>query len=662
MLEGYRELKSETAALVEAFGGLADALGDAALAEGARRRRERLEADELHLAAVSEFSNGKSTLINALLGCDLLPTHRRPFTATVIRIVYGPEPEVRIAFRDGRQALCTPGEGDLRKVLNHFCTTLTDQAREVEEVVVRYPLPLCRHGLVLLDTPGLESVYDPHDRVARRVLAAADAVLFVVEAGKVGRIADLKLVQQLKFIRKEAIFFALNKIDQLRSPGEVQEAVEELRGMLRGIIDAPRIYPVSGLYALQARLLRAGSVSPRELARDRRLLVPDGEKFRPVRRAADWEALEAASGLGVLEADIEAFLTSGERAREALKGASLYVAGRLLEAVLPNVRRLRAALEKGDGGSLAERVARGRDEVAAARAEMDALLAAGGRLDRAGEEIWAEAVERRTAPAALDRLVEGIDRSLAAKGLRELDRDRNRGVWAAVDYAVKRLCTEAEADLRARWSAVLADLQREAAGRVGRATARVEAHLDLDGAAAAAGGDAAERTAGASLPAPAGAGHPSPSVRPASAAEAGLALGVLGGAALAAAAAVAWPAGLIVGALGGLVWKGFRAEEHLRQQVRERAREAAREAVARARPILTDLHRRYGEAIRAELQAYYGETLSSLEANLARLEQALAEHGRREARLRELERLEAQARSLLERAKALVARLEGRTG
>ena len=56
------------------------------------------------LAVVGKVSSGKSTFINALLGCkDLLPTGHDQTTCGVTYIEYGEKPEVMIIFGDGQK-------------------------------------------------------------------------------------------------------------------------------------------------------------------------------------------------------------------------------------------------------------------------------------------------------------------------------------------------------------------------------------------------------------------------------------------------------------------------------------------------------------------------------------------------------------------------------
>src|SRR6476660_5374268 len=49
----------------------------------------RIEGDVFRIAVVGEFKRGKSTLINALMGREILPADVLPCSATVNRVTYG---------------------------------------------------------------------------------------------------------------------------------------------------------------------------------------------------------------------------------------------------------------------------------------------------------------------------------------------------------------------------------------------------------------------------------------------------------------------------------------------------------------------------------------------------------------------------------------------
>ena len=49
----------------------------------------RLNDEKFNLVVVGEFSRGKSTFVNALLGRRMLPVSKSPTTAVISKIIYG---------------------------------------------------------------------------------------------------------------------------------------------------------------------------------------------------------------------------------------------------------------------------------------------------------------------------------------------------------------------------------------------------------------------------------------------------------------------------------------------------------------------------------------------------------------------------------------------
>jgi septin family protein len=66
----------------------------------------RLDADTFRLMIVGEFKRGKSTLINAMLGDNVLPAKVAPCTGLITEVKWGDEPS----------AVLHPDEGEPRTI------------------------------------------------------------------------------------------------------------------------------------------------------------------------------------------------------------------------------------------------------------------------------------------------------------------------------------------------------------------------------------------------------------------------------------------------------------------------------------------------------------------------------------------------------------------
>ena len=139
----------------------------------------RMAERTFSIAIVGEFKRGKSTLINALLGQDILPSDILPCSATLNRITYGVRPSVKIVFKDGQE------EEIAIEQLVDYVTKLTEEsekkAESVKEAIVYYPVPYCQNNIDIFDTPGLNDDQNMTE-VTLGVLPFVDVAIMVILA------------------------------------------------------------------------------------------------------------------------------------------------------------------------------------------------------------------------------------------------------------------------------------------------------------------------------------------------------------------------------------------------------------------------------------------------------------------------------------------------
>jgi GTPase SAR1 family protein len=214
--------------------------------------KEKLETNTFNLVVVGQFKRGKTCLINALLGGNILPVSVIPLTSIVTVLVYGEKVSARIFFKNGKSAEISV------ESLPEYITETGNPRNEkgVFEAVVFYPSPYLKDGVRLVDTPGVGSVYTHNTEVAYRYLPKSDAALFLLSVDQPASDAE---VDFLRDVRQYAgrIFFLLNKIDYL-DPEEVDKALQFAKETLGPIIgeslDGARIFPISAKLGLQAKL------------------------------------------------------------------------------------------------------------------------------------------------------------------------------------------------------------------------------------------------------------------------------------------------------------------------------------------------------------------------------------------------------------------------
>jgi GTPase SAR1 family protein len=190
-----------------------------------------LHDDTFSIAVVGEFKRGKSTLINALLGRNVLPADILPTTATLNRVVYGLRPGVSIRFRNGRSE-----EIEIDQ-LSDYVTKFTSKSRQVAasiaEAVVSYPVPYLRNNVEIYDTPGLndeESMTAVTDSVVPSVDAA---ILVIIPQSPFSQYEADFLERKLLTSDLAKVIFVVNRIDTLAGPAETARIVNYVKERVR---------------------------------------------------------------------------------------------------------------------------------------------------------------------------------------------------------------------------------------------------------------------------------------------------------------------------------------------------------------------------------------------------------------------------------------------
>ena len=222
--------------------------------------REKIETNTFNLVVVGQFKRGKTSLINALLGEDILPVAVVPLTSIVTIMKYGDALRIVVHFNDGRVAEIKT------ESLPEYVTERGNPKNEkdVSEVVINYPSPYLRGGVQIIDTPGVGSVYEHNTDVAYRYLPKSDAALFLLSVDQPLSKAELEFLKDVREYSKR-IFFLLNKADYF-CEADLRESMEFSKNVLKeAMVTDIRIFPVSAKLALEGKLSGAEDIVEKSL-------------------------------------------------------------------------------------------------------------------------------------------------------------------------------------------------------------------------------------------------------------------------------------------------------------------------------------------------------------------------------------------------------------
>ncbi|MHB8595705.1 MAG: dynamin family protein [Ktedonobacteraceae bacterium] len=250
-LRHYTLAKQEVGAEVRATKQLFQAHGMREANERCQALLVQLAEDRFNLAVVGQFKRGKSTLMNAVLGRDLLPTGLLPLTSAITTLCYGSTERVLLRRKEWTVEQEVP--------LAQLATYITERGnpsneKGLVEARVELPLPFLRRGLHFIDTPGIGSARHENTATTYAFLPQMAAVIFVtsIEAplseAEEGFLLDIRgQVRQL--------FVVVNKMDMSgdREREDVLDYIHTHVGRLLGTGDV-HLYPLSARDGLKAKL------------------------------------------------------------------------------------------------------------------------------------------------------------------------------------------------------------------------------------------------------------------------------------------------------------------------------------------------------------------------------------------------------------------------
>ncbi|MFC5699959.1 dynamin family protein [Cohnella faecalis] len=213
-------------------------MGDAVQAEKFAELVAKLAKERLTCAFCGHFSAGKSTLVNALCGAELLPSSPIPTSANVVTIASG-EPSARMVFRDKDGHVSEPETFPVDR-LHGFAV----DGEGVASIEVTYPIPLLGDHVAIVDTPGVDSTDGAHRAATESALHLADVVFYVTDYNHVLSEVNFRFLRSLAKWGKPT-YVIVNQVDKHR---EEEVSFAAFRAGLNDAMEQWRIEPAGILF------------------------------------------------------------------------------------------------------------------------------------------------------------------------------------------------------------------------------------------------------------------------------------------------------------------------------------------------------------------------------------------------------------------------------
>lgn len=281
--KNYLQRKQQLQKTIHIVLALLDELQLNHIQEKLRNDQHKLADEKFTLVVIGEFSRGKSTFVNAMLGKPVLPSSKQPTTNIISKIVYGTRPSYVLYYRDGNHKIVSDKEfleikaqadvdpSDFEKVKRFF--KKTEDFSKIDFAKIAYPLSFCQNNVEVVDTPGTNDLNVGRMEITYRYLQNAEAAILLLGADQALSKSEKEFLRERVIGNQiQDIFIVINYKDVLSGPEEEEKVKQYVLNNLADIGNfSKRIFMVSSKQALLFRRKEGGET----LKAKTLLMLPD---------------------------------------------------------------------------------------------------------------------------------------------------------------------------------------------------------------------------------------------------------------------------------------------------------------------------------------------------------------------------------------------------
>ena len=281
------------------------------------RKRTELREGKYRVVFLGAFNVGKSTLLNAFLGDEYLPSILEECTTKITHILRGdsmravlrlssPADDSAVMALTGLMQACHIAATvslsedaseiiidyknvvakDLQNSLNALITFNADEdfpqlkefRRKFDELVVYLPNDRIEEDIALVDSPGVHSISETNTKIVHDIIPSCHLVICLLDSQSAGNEQNRDFIESIVTHKHRKVFFVINKSDQL-NPHEIDPTgrrgpAKDLFRWLGGIVSHPELFFVSSLYGVVAAQLAGRRITLDEVGDNNKIKVP----------------------------------------------------------------------------------------------------------------------------------------------------------------------------------------------------------------------------------------------------------------------------------------------------------------------------------------------------------------------------------------------------
>lgn len=187
------------------------------------------QAEKFTILIMGTFSSGKSSMINAFIGEDLLPVGFLPETAVIGELHYSTRKSITMYPKKGKWKggdapfqLEKTTSDEISKYASidneGHMNCKSDASGRIEstfeKMVITWPLEILKDGVVIVDSPGTNDPYS-NDKIVQSYIPRADAMIYLMKGLDAYTMDDKKALEDINKVGIQNIVFGITYFDMV---------------------------------------------------------------------------------------------------------------------------------------------------------------------------------------------------------------------------------------------------------------------------------------------------------------------------------------------------------------------------------------------------------------------------------------------------------------
>ena len=227
--------------------------------------KQLLEKGEITIVVCGKVKNGKSSLINAIIGRELLPVCTDVATSQVFKLVHSERDCFNVVYVNGDRKPITENQlsayGSQATVNKNG---LMDADKAISYIEIGTRMEFLPKGISILDTPGIGATYPRHTAITKECIKMADAALFVLNPTPLEKI-ETDFLQEVAEITPN-IMFVMTKVDDENVEKSVPENLKRNADQINKAIGDKLYRGVNILTMSSTTLMEAAQSDDKEVS------------------------------------------------------------------------------------------------------------------------------------------------------------------------------------------------------------------------------------------------------------------------------------------------------------------------------------------------------------------------------------------------------------